>query len=166
MLLSRIAGDGIRIGDIRQSPYGRLVGKPTVQKLLADKGSGVVTRSVFDYAYVEGRHDFLLTLGSWNDNRRDYNQTSRHSGNLVLQVNFNVGHDREFMSVVGPAGRDGFGYIGYPVMQPGDRRYFRHTMAWVRMDVEFETTKLVPVGYIGKDDDTGNGDNRDRRGRY
>ena len=32
MLLSRIAGDGVRIADIKQSAYGRLLSKPTVQK--------------------------------------------------------------------------------------------------------------------------------------
>ena len=143
MLLSRVAGDGVRIGDIRQSAYGRLLGKPTVQKLIADTGNGVVSRSDFDYAYVEGRRDFLLTLGCWNEDRRDYNQTSRHSGNLVLQVNFNAGHDREFRRVVGPSGREDFVGWGHPVMQAGDRRYFRHTMAWVRMDVDFETDEVL-----------------------
>ncbi len=139
MLLSRVAGDGVRIGDIRQSVYGQLLGKPSVQKLLANMGNGVVSRSVFDYVYVEGRRDFLLTLGCWNENCRDYNQTSCHSENLVLQVSFNAGHDREFMRFVGPSGREDFVSWGHPVMQAGDRRYFRHTMAWVRMDVDFET---------------------------
>jgi len=143
MLLSRVAGAGVGIGEIRQSAYGRLLGKPSVQTLLAERGNGVVSRSVFDYAYVEGRQDFLLTLGCWNEDRRDYNQTSRHSGNLVLQVNFNAGHDREFTRVVGPSGREDFVSWGHPVMQAGDRRYFRNTMAWVRMDVDFDTDEVL-----------------------
>lgn len=143
MLLSRVAGDGVRLVDIQRSAYGRLLGKPLVRKLLAERGNGVVSRSVFDYACVEGRQDFLLTLGRWNEERSGYNQTSRHSGNLVLQVNFNAGHDREFMRVVGPSGRDDFLSRGHPVMQEGDRRYFRHTMAWVRLDVDFGTDEVL-----------------------
>ncbi len=143
MLLSRAVGDGVRVGDIRQSTYGRLLNKPNVQKILANTGNGVVSTSVFEYAYVKGRQDFLLTLGCWNENHRDYNQTSRHSGNLVLRLNFNASHDREFTRVVGPSGRNDFGYWRHPVMKPGDRRYFRHTMAWVRMDVDFESDEVL-----------------------
>ncbi len=143
MLLSRVAGDGLRIGEIRQSAFGRLLGKPTVRTLLAAKGDGMVSRSDFDYACLEGRQDFLLTLGRWNEDLRGDNQTSRHSGNLVLQVNFNSSHDREFMRVVGPSGREDFLGWGHPVLQAGERRYFRHTMAWVRMDVDFETDEVL-----------------------
>ena len=143
MLLSRVAGDGVPIGDIRQSAYSRLLGKPAVQRLLADVGDGVVSRSVFEYACVEGRRDFLVTVGSWNAHRRDFNQTSRHSGNLVLQLNFNVGHDREFRKVVGPSYREDFVCMAHPVLKEGQRSYFRNTMAWVRMDVEFVTDEVL-----------------------
>ena len=143
MLLSRIVGDGVRIGEIKRSAYGRLLSKPSVQRLLAGTGNGVVSRSVFDYAYVEGRQDFLLTLGRWNEDCSDHNQTSRRSGNLVLQVNFNASHDREFASVVGRSCRRDFVTCGHPVMKVGDRRYFRHTLAWVRMDIDFKTDEVL-----------------------
>jgi len=143
MLLSRIAGEGAQLAEIRRSAYSRLLGKPRVQRLLADRGNGVVSRSVFDSARMERQQEFLLTVGCWNEQHCAYNQTTRRGGNLVLQVNFNAGHDREFMRVVGPSGRGYFSNRGHPVLREGDRRYFRHTMAWVRLDVDFEAGEML-----------------------
>ena len=143
MLLSRVTGDGVPVGELRRSAYGRLLNKPSVEKLLANRGDGVLSRSLFDYAWVEGRQDFLLTLGRWNEAGRGYNQTTRHSGNLVLQINFTASHDREFEELIGPSGKDDFASHGHPVLQAGDRRYYRHTMAWVRMDIDFETAEVL-----------------------
>lgn len=143
MLLSRMVGAGMRIGEIRQSPYGRLLGKPAVQKLLSKLGDGVLSRSAVGYANVECRQNFLLTVGCWNEERSRYNQTSRNSGNLVLQLNFSSEHDGAFARLIGGSKYDIFRYEMHPILKEGERKYFRHTLAWARMDIEFDTDEVL-----------------------
>lgn len=83
MLLARYVGDGKSMREVRQTKFGGLLNKATISKSLADEGSGVLSSTVIDYAYVEGRKPFVLTMGSWNEEKCSYNQTSKNEGNLV-----------------------------------------------------------------------------------
>lgn len=143
MLLARFVGDGKSMREVRQSKYGGLLNKASIRRILADEGSGVLSSAAFDYAYVEGRKPFLLTTGKWNEEKSSYNQTSRNEENLVLQINFNAGHDREFLRVVGEEEVKFFNYYNHPVLQEGDRRYYRNTLAWVRMDLDFDENEVL-----------------------
>ncbi len=143
MLLSRYVGKGMKIIDLRQSPFGKLLEKPAIRNLLADIGGGSVSGDVFDYVYVKDRQDFLLTIGRWNEGRSRYNQTSRNDGNLVLQLNFSRGHDGKFERLIGREKTDRFKCYSHPVLREGERNYYRHTMAWVRMDVDFEMDEVL-----------------------
>lgn len=143
MLLAHYVGDGKSMRDIRQSKFGGLLNKATIRAILAGAGSGILSSSNFDYAYVEGRKPFLLTTGSWNEEKRSHNQTSRNEANLVLQLNFNAGHDREFLRVVGEEEVEYFNYCNHPILQEGDREYYRNTLAWVRMDVDFDENEVL-----------------------
>ncbi|MEE9492689.1 MAG: hypothetical protein V3W04_04850 [Gammaproteobacteria bacterium] len=143
LLLSRFVRKDMPVGRLRQSDYGRLLNKLPVKDVLSTVGNGRVSGNDFEYAWVENRQDFLLTLGSWNKKSFAYNQTTRNSGNLVLQVNFNTGHDSRFDKITGPAGKRCFANYGHPVLQQGERDYFRNTMAWVRMDIEFATGEVL-----------------------
>ncbi len=143
MLLSRAVGNGRSAAELRKSGYGQLLVKPCVKRLMAVSGNGILSRDLFDYAYSEDRFDFLLTVGRWNEGSKRYQQTSRRSGNLVLRLNFNAGHDREFRRVIGKAFQDYFVAWSHPVLREGERDYFRNTMAWVRMDLDFETGEVL-----------------------
>jgi hypothetical protein len=143
MLLSRYVGGGMKIADLRKSAFGKLLNKPVVRDLIACNGNGRVSRELFDYAYVEERQHFLLTVGRWNVSGERYNQTTRNNANLVLQLNFNSGHDQAFQRFVDKEDKWYFGYTGHPILQKGERSYFRNTMAWVRMDVDFETDEVL-----------------------
>ncbi|MCU7850404.1 MAG: hypothetical protein KZQ89_20985 [Candidatus Thiodiazotropha sp. (ex Lucinoma kastoroae)] len=143
MLLSRYVGKGMKITDLRRSPFGKLLEKPAIRNLMADIGSGCVSGDVFDYVYVKDRQDFLLTVGRWNEGKSRHNQTTRNSANLVLQLNFNSGHDQAFERFVDRDDAWYFGNYGHPVLKKGERSYYRNTMAWIRMDVEFDTNEVL-----------------------
>ncbi|MCU7917880.1 MAG: hypothetical protein KZQ95_05915 [Candidatus Thiodiazotropha sp. (ex Epidulcina cf. delphinae)] len=143
MLLSRYVSQGMKISDLRRSPFGRLLEKPAIRNLMAGIGNGCISGDLFDYVYVKDRQDFLLTVGRWNEGRSRYNQTSRNNENLVLQLNFSRGHDGEFERLVGRANAYRFKCGGHPILEKGERDYYRHTMAWVRMDVDFAMDEIL-----------------------
>lgn len=143
MLLARAAGAGVKVAELRNAGLGRLLQKPTVRALLAGHGGGRVADTLFDYAPVGDRQDFLLTLGCWNAERRSFNQTTRQAANLVLRLNFTATHDRAFARVAGPLAKEVFFCRAHPVLKGGERAYFRHTLAWVRMDVSFEHDEVL-----------------------
>ncbi|MGD8911011.1 MAG: hypothetical protein PVI92_16875 [Chromatiales bacterium] len=143
MLLSRYVGKGRKIADLRRSPFGKLLQKPAIRDLLANIGGGFISGELFDYVYVRERQDFLLTVGRWNEGRSRYNQTSRNNANLVLQLNFNSRHDQAFERYVAKEDEWYFSCYGHPVLQKGERAYYRNTMAWIRMDVDFDTDEVL-----------------------
>ncbi len=143
MLLSFYVREGMRIADIKQTNFARLLEKPAIKYLMADIGDGFVTGDAFDYVYVEDRQNFLLTVGRWNGERSRYNQTSRNNENLVLQLNFSRSHDNEFERVVGVTNATRFEFGGHPILSEGERYYYRHTLAWVRMDIDFTTDEVL-----------------------
>ena len=143
MLLSRYVGKGMKIADLRKSSFGQLLEKPVVRDLIGSIGGGRISGDLFDYAYVEERQDFLLTVGRWNEMRSRYNQTTRNNANLVLQLNFNSDHDRVFERFVDKEDEWYFGNDDHPILRKGERSYYRNTMAWVRMDVEFDTNEVL-----------------------
>ncbi len=143
MLLSRFVGKGKKVAEIKRSPFGRLLDKPAIRELLAEIGGGHISGDLFDYVYVKDRQDFLLTIGRWNEERSRYNQTTRNSANLVLQLNFNCGHDQAFEKCVAEDDRWQFEPWGHPIFQRGARSYFRHTLAWVRLDIDFDLDEVL-----------------------
>ena len=143
MLLSRAVGKGMRISKLKESSFGRLLNNPAVQNLLTGVGSGYLSSDLFDCAYVKERQNFLLTVGRWNDGRRSYNQTTCNSVNLALQLNFNSGHDCEFERLLGESKHERFEYLEHPILKKGDRTYDRRTMAWIRMDVDFDADEVL-----------------------
>lgn len=143
MLLSRYVGKGMKITDLRRSPFGKLLEKPAIRNLMTDTGSGCVSGDLFDYVYVKGRQDFLLTVGRWNERQSRYNQTTRNNANLVLQLNFNSGHDQAFERFVDKEDDWYFGNFSHPILKKGERSYYRNTMAWIRMDIKFDTDEVL-----------------------
>lgn len=143
LLLSYFAANGKRISDIKRSHYKRLLEKPSVKRLVSTFGNGKVTGSDFHYGYAIKSSDFVLTVGSWNTGCDRYAQTSANSGNLVLQLNFNSNHDRNFGQLIGNDELDYFVCDGHPVLQPGERPYYRNTLGWARMDLDFDTGEVL-----------------------
>lgn len=145
-LLKYAAGEGASVESLRRSDYGRLLNKPTVRRVLAHCGDGVLDRERIDSEWQEPLLPFLLTVGLWGDHRLWYrNQTSRPGFNLVLRLNFSHDHDRRFQRLFSPYWQYESlnGYSAHPVMKNGERRYYRHTLAWSRLDVDLENGEAL-----------------------
>jgi hypothetical protein len=145
-LLGYAAGDGTSVEALRRSRYARLLNKPAVRQLLANCGDGRLDRQRIDSQWQAPLLPFLLTVGLWGDKRRwQRNQTSRPGYNLVLRLNFSHDHDRRFERLFGPYYQDASlnGYWGHPVMKSGERRYYRQTLAWARLDVDLENGEAL-----------------------
>lgn len=145
-LLGYAAGNGTSIETLRRSPYGKLLDKPAVRQLLAGCGDGRVDRQRIDAQWQDPLLPFLLTVGLWGNSQWfRYNQTSRPGFNLVLRLNFSHDHDRRFQKLFAPYFWDDSlnWYSGHPVMKSDERRYYRQTLAWARLDVDMENGEAL-----------------------
>jgi len=158
-LLSHYIGNGKRISDIKRSPYRGLLEKPAVKQLIAGCGQGILTRTDVSYASVSDRQNFVLTAGKWDRDHPCFSQTTRNSANLVLQMNFNSGHDRVFHQLIGNGEMDYFRCDGHPVFYErvkntvqekipsvppiAEHRYYRNTLGWARLDLDFDTGEVL-----------------------
>ncbi len=139
LLLSYLVEGRIAIGELRKSRYGKLLQSPSLKTVIADSGKPVLDRAQLDLAYWRDTLPFVLTLDLF-DGRL---QTSRRGANLVLQLNFSSGHDREYQRLVKPGARPVMRPGGHPVMRPGRRELFRETLAWSRIDVDFNCDQAL-----------------------
>jgi hypothetical protein len=145
-LLGYAAGDSITIDALRRSRYGRLLNKPLVRQLLAECGDGHIDSKRINARWQDPLLPFLLTVGTWGHMRRwQGKQTSRPGYNLVLRLNFSHDHDRRFHKLFAPYHWDDTlnNYWGHPVMQNGERPYYRQTLAWARLDVDLENGEAL-----------------------
>lgn len=145
-LLGYAAGDGTPIEALRRSPYAPLLNKPAVRRLLADCGDGIIDRHRVETEWQAPLLPFLLTVGRWGDRRWKWgNQTSRPGFNLVLRLNFSHDHDRQFRRMFRPYYRDDSlnWYWGHPTLKTGERRYYRQTLAWSRLDVDLDNGEAL-----------------------
>lgn len=145
-LLGYAAGEGTPVESLRRSRYARLLEKPAVRSVLSHCGDGLINRERVDAQWQRPLLPFLLTVGLWGGHRRGWsNQTSRPGYNLVLRLNFTHDHDRRFRRMLMPFYRASSlnGYRGHPVLKNGERRYYRETLAWSRLDVDIENGEAL-----------------------
>ncbi|MEW8507134.1 MAG: hypothetical protein AB2598_10535 [Candidatus Thiodiazotropha sp.] len=134
----------LSIRDLKRSNFAKLLNKSSITPLLHSCGNGRLTRDLLVSYWQEPGTTYLVTVGVWESSRSDpYAQTSRPGVNLVLRLNFNHQHDRLFKQLIRPT-RDGiFNYWGHPVLQRGDRDYYRETLAWARLDMDLERNEVL-----------------------
>ena len=143
MLLSELAGDGIKMADLKRSSWAKLLNKPMVKSVCANSGNGVLNKKDFDYVWPEATKHFLLTLSQWGGGEPRWQQTSRKGYNLVLQLNFSNQHHKRFKQLLEPAKQHRLRSRGHPVMQPDTRDLFRETLAWARIDLDFDRNEAL-----------------------
>lgn len=136
LLLSKAMAHSTPIADIKKSRFSPLLNRPVVKGLLSKLGGSVLSphdlQSIWD---GNGKH-FLLTLGTWGADKRDcYYQTSRRGHNLVLRLNFSNQHDKLFHKLLDR--NYWFNSSQHPILKKGERNYFRETLAWARIDLDF-----------------------------
>jgi hypothetical protein len=133
MLLSYFIGRGMKINEIKNSKWKRLLDKPLIKNHLKKAGSQHLCPEQLYPHWNQDSHCYLLTLGSWGSSKgrsRFYNQTSRPGLNLVLQLNFSEQHNCEFRKLIKPVVSQPFSAYGHPVSQK------HHTLGWARIDLD------------------------------
>ncbi len=141
MLLAYAVGNGMRIREIRNSRFARLVHRPIVEKILKDSGGGRLTPRELGAVWPDTYYCYLLTLGIWGSREswsRFCNQTSRPGWNLVLHLNFAAQHNRSFYRLVKPSDPYAFQCLSHPAAMHG-----RHTLAWARMDLDLDAGEAL-----------------------
>jgi len=143
MLLRDYVGEGKLISEIKGSAFARLLDKPRIKAVLGRSGQTMITSVVLDSLWPEDTKSFLLTLSRWGENDPDWDQTSRLGYNLVLQLNFSKQHDKRYRALVKPSFDQYLNIDGHPVMRRGRRKLFRETLAWSRIDLDFNTDEAL-----------------------
>lgn len=143
MLLSYQIGQGMTVADLKKSHLKGLLQKPQVKKILAGLSDGFVEARSLENYWADDIKPFLLTLGRWGGYERDWQQTTRRGYNLVVQLNFSNAHDSVYRDLVKP-GRDVMlNYGAHPVLKPCRSDIFRETLAWARLDIDFDTNEVL-----------------------
>lgn len=142
-LLRDYIGAGMKISELRQSPYAQLLHKPLVKSVLALAGKGLLKPNHLDWIQDEqAALNFVLTLDQWGTERnsqRHYHQLSRTGYQLVLQLNFANDHQQQYQQWIKYADCAEFSYWSHPVVKTG--RY--ETLAWVRIDLDFTANQAL-----------------------
>jgi hypothetical protein len=142
-LLQIAAKRHLSIQALKGSNFARLLNKPSITPLLSSCGNGRLnSRHLVSY-WREPGTTYLLTAGVWGSQSDRYAQTSRPGVNLVLRLNFNHQHDRLFRESIHPYEDGAFNNWGHPVLQRGDRSYYRETLAWSRLDIDLDLGEVL-----------------------
>lgn len=143
MLLSYRIGQGMTVAELKKSDFSSLLHKPQVKKFLSGVSNGYVDSKRLEHYWPEDIHPFVLTVARWGGISPRWQQTTRHGYNLVIQLNFSNAHDSLYRSLVKPVRGAVLNYYGHPVLRPGRREIFRETLAWARLDIDFDTDEVL-----------------------
>lgn len=145
LLQSALAGKrSALLSELKKTPYGKLLNKPSVQQTLRHCGDGRLRQHALQEHWnlaQQSLETYRLSLGVWgSESKSDYawQQTSRSGVNLVLQLNFNGAHDAEFESWTGLERAQALNYLGHPVSERD-----RNTLAWARLDIDFDSNTVL-----------------------
>jgi len=142
MLLKDYIGEQVMpISQLKQSPYANLLNKAPVKKALALAGNGMISAELLEMIWDEKPLSFVTTLSEWGDGKKhwQWNQMSRQGYHLVLQLNMANDHTQQLQRLIRPGDLHTFNWGGHPTKQDGRRG----TLAWVRLDLDFETGEVM-----------------------
>ena len=143
LLLSWIFDDEITVQEVKQSRYSGLLKKPCVKDALSTTGERKLSVGAIAHTWQEPHEQFLLTLGTWGGSSLQWQQTSRVGHNLVLQLNLHEGYRRTLEALLPDDLQYVFDTIGHPVLEPGQREFFRQTLGWARMDIDLTSGEAL-----------------------
>ena len=141
-LLSILLPKQASLHEIKQSRFNKLLNHPTIKPIVANCGNGIFDTTQLLNVWEEPSQPFLLTVSRWGGNaNRSWYQTSRFGENLVLQLNMPLEHQRQFELHIADEGSLN-GESCHPVQSP-DTKNFRETLAWSRIDIDFQTNEAL-----------------------
>ncbi len=133
-LLAYAAAEGQSLSEMRRGRFRPLLQKPDVRRILGTRGGRGVDWGLLDSYFPAPTEDYLLTFGLWGTERDPWwNQTTRPSPNIVLQLNFPFAHDRAYRRYIEPREVHPFELSSHPINRNG-----RHTLAWSRLDIDLQ----------------------------
>ena len=148
-LLDRVLAEtscgALTLSQLRRGRWAKLLHRPLLKPILAACGDGMLRREQLNTVWDSNAVAFNLTLGSWRQDDRYWQQTSRKGSSLVLQLNFDRRHNCAYqqlleLSALNKYRRARFnakaglhGSSGHPV-----NRERGFTMSWVRLDLDLD----------------------------
>lgn len=145
-LLSMMLPEKMSVKQLKQSRFKGLLAHQSIKPIVAKSGNGVLNRNEFDYVWQQTSKPFLLSLSRWGDNTHSWhNQVSRPGENLVLQLNLPYEHIRHYRQWMGANDQQTLNgeWSGHPVQKLTGNPLFRETLAWARIDIDFETNEAL-----------------------
>ena len=142
LLLYTLEAEEVPIRQVKKSSQGFLLQKAVLQHVLArSSGQPLRREQLRNYWCADSRY-YTLSVGQWGEHSKhrndDWYQTSRPGMNLVLQLNFDWGHNQKYYELIGPDKHDHpFEDDSHPIAEKG------HTLAWSRLDVDLETGEVL-----------------------
>ncbi len=137
--MNRKQSSGMSVAELKVSNMSRYLQKPVVTQALKHCANGLLTKQDLQSFWSKDLLHFNISLDSWGESDRGWDQTSRNGCNLVLQLNFDGKHDEQYRKSVKPDDDYGpFEFWGHPV-----KKGSRNTMSWVRMDIDFDTDEVL-----------------------
>ena len=145
-ILSMLMPEKAELHTIKQTRFKRFLEHKTIKPIVALSGNGVLDRTSINASWLEPSEPFLLNVSRWGGRgERDWYQTSRGGENLVLQLNLPVQHQRQFTRWVDPFGGSSLNgtWSSHPVQTEIEKPSFRETLAWSRIDLDFDTNEAL-----------------------
>lgn len=110
-LLKDVTGSGIKISDLKNSRYAKLLNKKVVKEIVARCGNNHLQATQLEPAWQGCMEYFTLTLDLWDGNESGWSQTSRRGWNLVLQLNFSNQHNSYYRKLVKPTDQQALNFF-------------------------------------------------------
>ena len=145
-LLSMILPEQISVKQFKQSRFKKLLEHQKIKPIVANNGDGLLKRNELEYVWQQNSKPFLLSLSRWGDKSHSwYNQVSRAGENLVLQLNLPHEHIRNFRLWMGANDDQTLNgdWSDHPVQKLSGNPLFRETLAWARIDLDFDTNEAL-----------------------
>ncbi|MES2764275.1 MAG: hypothetical protein V4642_00270 [Bacteroidota bacterium] len=137
-ILQYLTKERKHVRDIKATPFKGLLEKKDVRELIALAPDGMLYPELFEMKWPESFESYTLTVGQWGRGLQWGAQKTRAGLNIVLQMNFNAGHNRAYTSMIKPKDYHPFEYSCHPIAG-GERR----TMAWARIDLDLTTGEAL-----------------------
>jgi len=141
MLLAWVAKDGVAVGNVKRSRFGRLMQKRIPREVASRAPNGLLTRTSLESFWPQQTEVYLLTLGQWGETGawcRNWQQTSRPGLNLVLHVNFSNKHNAPYRKLMRGNDCHPFRCHFHPNAPEG-----HFTLAWARFDVDLKGGEAI-----------------------
>lgn len=145
-ILSMMLPEQVELHKLKKTRFTRLLEHKSVKPIVSQCGDGVLDRQSLTSSWCEPSKPFLLSLSRWGANAgRYWNQTSRSGENLVLQLNLPMQNLQHYQRWIDPSRQSTLNGIwsDHPVQTAVDEPSFRETLAWSRIDLDFETNEAL-----------------------